>query len=431
MSLHRYCDGLRRRDFLASGLLSGMGLTLSGYLRMAAAGEVAESRARSAILVWLGGGPTHMDTFDLKPKAGAEYRGEVNPIATNVPGIEISEYLPKLAQTADKFMILRGLSHTLAAHELGTKYMSTGNRPIPSIEYPGYGSVVAKELSADPELPPNVAIPTTNQSAGFLGVQYAALQTNGVPQPGQPFKMRGLSLPGGVTVADLERRQRLLGDLDTGFKGFDQKNEVLSGLDRFSEQADSILSSSRARDAFDVSRESPDIASRFGSSPFGQSCLLATRLIEAGVRFTTVTFGGWDMHQNIFPNLKDIRLPSLDDGLSGLFHALSVKGMLSSTIVLVAGEFGRTPKINKNAGRDHWPRAMFSLLAGGGIKGGQVLGASDENGMGPAGDGYAPDDVAATFYHSLGIDFSKEYQTSSGRPIMIVRQGKVIQEAFA
>jgi hypothetical protein len=431
MATNQYCDGVRRRDFLKVGLLGGVGLSLADYLRLAHAGEVQATRATSAIFISLGGGPTHMDTFDLKPKAAAEYRGEFNPIQTNAPGVEISEHLPKLAQCADKFLLLRGVSHSLAAHELGTKYMNTGNRPLPSISFPGYGSVVAKEMPIAPDLPPNIAIPTTPQVAGYLGVEYAALQTNATPKPGQPFNVRGISLAGGVTVSEVERRQNLLKDLDGTFQGFEKDSELLNGLDRFSEQAQSIITSKRTREAFDVSRESPGISQAFGESAFGQSCLLATRLVEAGTRFVTVSFGGWDMHTNVFTNLKEKKLPELDMGLSALFNTLETKGLLKSTAVFVTGEFGRTPKINVRAGRDHWPRAMFVLLAGGGIRGGRVLGASDENGMGPADKAITPDDIAASFYHNLGIDHTKEYQTNIGRPVMIVRQGSVMKEIFA
>ncbi len=431
MASYLNCDGRTRRDVLKVGVLGAAGLSLGGYLRRTAQGEVRQAPAKAAIFVNLGGGPSHMDTFDLKPAAPSEQRGEFNPIATNVPGVELCEHLPKLAACADKFAILRGVSHTLAAHDLGTKYMITGNRPLPSLEFPGYGSVVAKELPSPPDLPAFVAIPTTAQRSGYLGVRYAAMQTNATPQPNVPFTVRGISIGRGVTVTEMERRQHLLTDLDTAFRGYESSNDLVDGLDEFSQQAQAIISSPRAREAFDTSRESPAIAEPFGGSPFGQSCLLACRLIESGVRFATVTFGGWDMHRKIFETLKNDRLAQLDAGLASLFNTLALKGLLDSTAVFVTGEFGRTPKINENAGRDHWPRAMFCLIAGGGFKGGQVIGASDERGMGPAGDPIAPDAIAASFYHALGIDYHKEYHTSTGRPVMIVRQGEIVPQLFA
>jgi hypothetical protein len=430
MATNSYCDGVRRRDFLKVGILGGAGLSLPAYFRLLTAGEVAPAKAKNAIFISLGGGPSHLDMFDLKPDAPAEFRGEFNPIKTNVEGIEICEHLPRLAQCADKYTILRGVSHTLAAHELGAKYMNTGNRPLPSLEFPGFGAVVSKELPGPSELPSFVAIPNTPQRAGYLGVQYAPLQTNATPAAGRPFSVRGISLSRGLTITEVEKRHELLRDLDTAFRGFESNDQLVQGLDEFGQQAHDIIGSPRAREAFDVSKENPALAETFGATPFGQSCLLACRLVEAGVRFVTVSLGGWDTHNNNFVQLKGGRLKVFDDGLAAMFTTLADRGLLDSTAVMATGEFGRTPKINQRAGRDHWPRAMFVLMAGGGMKGGQVIGASDEKGMGPASEAITPDQVAASFYHSLGIDYTKEYQTPSGRPVMIVREGGVIEKLF-
>ena len=432
MATNQYCDGIRRRDFLKVGALGVTGLSLADYLRLAGAGEVRKGQATAAIFINLGGGPSHMDTFDLKPDAPKEFRGEFNPIATNVPGIEVSEHLPKLARCADKFAILRGVSHSLAAHEFGTKYMNTGNRPIPSLTFPGYGSVVAKELASPPDLPPFVAVPNTPQVPGYLGVEYAPFSTTNAPVAGQPFTVRGISLGRGLTVEEIEKRRGLLKNLDTTFAGFESSSDLVNGLDRFSQRAYDIISSPKSRLAFDTSKESPSIAKLFNNSPISQSCLLASRLVESGVRFVSLASGGWDTHQQNFAKLKDTLLPNLDDALAGLFTALAQKGILETTTIFVTGEFGRTPKINVNAGRDHHARAMFVLLGGGGIKGGQVVGASDEKAMGPAsGDGITPDNVAATFYRTLGIDCQKEYRTNTGRPIAIARYGVPIPELLA
>lgn len=432
MSINRYCDGLQRRDFLKVGALTGLGLTLPNFLKMSQAGMVnPNGKAKAAIFVNLGGGPTHMDTFDLKPDAPAEYRGEFNPIKTNVPGMEISEHLPKLAKCADKYIILRGVSHTLAAHEFGTLYMNTGNRPIPSLDFPGYGAVVSKELPAPSDLPSFVAVPNTPQRAGYLGVQYAPLSTNSSPTMGKPYTVRGISLMGGVTVTEVEKRRNLLKDLDRTFAGFEQNEDLVKGLDTFGEQAHNIISSSRARDAFDISKEKPSVAQQYGNHAFGQSCLLATRLVESGVRFVSLSLGGWDTHNDNFNQLKNGKAGVLDDGLAALFTGLAERGLLESTAVMVTGEFGRTPKINVRAGRDHWARAMFVLLAGGGMRNGQVIGASDDKGMGPANEAITPDMIAASFYHSLGIDCQKEYKTPTGRPVMIVRDGRLIPGLFS
>lgn len=431
MTLHRTCDGVVRRDFLRAGVVGATACTLGNFLRWSHAGEVLPAKAQAAIFINLGGGPSHMDTFDLKPEAPEEYRGEFQPIDTNVPGLQISEHLPKLAQVADKFALLRGVSHTLAAHELGSQYVNTGNRPLPSLEFPGYGSVVVKELGGPRELPPYVAVPNTPAKPGYLGVRYAALSTGKSPKAGQPFGVRGISLQNGLTVEQFDRRQALLKDLDTTFRGYESNYDMLDGLDRFSQQAYEMISSPIARKAFDISQESPEFAASFGNSDFGQSCLLATRLVESGVRFVSLQHGGWDTHTDNWKRLKDKLLPPLDAGLSALFSGLQQRGLLSTTAVFVTGEFGRTPKINKQrTGRDHYPRAMFMLLAGGGIRGGQVLGASDDKGGAPLGDGFTPDDVAASFFTNLGIDPHQEYVTTTGRPVMLVRNGKVIPELF-
>ncbi len=426
------CNGVRRRDFLKAGVIGGTGLTLANYLKFASAGEVAsKATANAAIFINLTGGPTHMDTFDLKPEAKAEFRGEFNPIATAVPGIEISEYMPKLAQNMHLFTILRGVTHTLGAHELGTEYVNAGNRPLPSLEYPGYGAIVTKELGGNGNIPPNVAIPTSRQKTGYLGVQYAPLNTGATPKPGEMFSVRGLKLSGGLTIDAVEKRQALLSDLDKTFRGVEETNQLVRGLDKFGQQAHAMITSPKSREAFDVSKESPNFQKLFGETPFDQSCLLASRLIEAGTRFVTIELGGWDTHTDNWNQLKK-KSPPLDSGLSGLLQGLQLKGLLETTTVFVTGEFGRTPKINTTRnGRDHYPRCMFMLMAGGGITNGQVIGKSNADATLPDSKGFSPDDVAASLFHTLGISHQKEYHTDTGRPIMIVRDGHVIPELFA
>jgi hypothetical protein len=429
------CDGVRRRDFLKMGAVGGGALTLANFLRLQAAGAVRPSRAQAAIFISLQGGPSHVDTFDMKPEAPAEYRGSFSPIATQVPGLSICEHLPRLAGCADRYAVVRGVTHTLAAHHLGSQYVNTGNRPIASLEYPGYGAVVTRETWQPSDIPPFVAIPnSTYQRPGFLGVQYAPLNTEATPRAGRPFQVRGIGLTGGVTVPAVQRRHQLLGELDQTFQELADQEPLIRGLDKFSQQAHDMITSRRARRAFDVGQESPAFARKFGESPFGTSCLLAARLVESGVRFVSISNGGWDTHQENFTRLKDRLLPPLDEGLSALLLGLDEKGLLDSTIVFVTGEFGRTPKINNRStdgGRDHYPRCMFMLLAGGGIRGGQVVGASNDLATEPRDHGFSPDDIAATFYHSLGIDPSKEFHTDIGRPITLVRDGKIIRELLA
>ena len=435
MAIHRTCDGVVRRDFIRIGALGGSTLSLANYLRWSQAAEATAARPRgratAAIFVNLAGGPSHLDTFDMKPDAPAEYRGEFLPIETNVPGVQICEHLPKLARCMDKVALLRGITHSLAAHELGSQYVNTGNRPLPSLEFPSYGAVVARELGGPEELPLNVAIPRSPQGAGYLGVQYSALATGSTPRAGEPYAVRGISLGGGLTVTDVRRRQQLLEDLDHTFHALEKQSELVDGLDRFTEQAHTIITSPRAREAFNTALESPAFSEPFGETPFGQSCLLAVRLVEAGVPFITIQSGGWDTHNDNWTNLKTKQLPPFDEGLAALLTGLEQKGLLETTTVFVTGEFGRTPKINnERVGRDHYARAMFMLMAGGGVRGGQVIGASDAKGEGPDGVGRSPDDVAASFYHTLGIDPHKEYHTSTGRPVMIVRDGSIIRELF-
>jgi len=425
------CDGVNRRDFLRVGALAGIGMSLSRYLALAEAGELSTAKGKAAIFIRLAGGPSHLDTFDPKPDAPSDIRGEFKPISTNVPGIQISECLPKLAQVADKFAILRGVSHTLAAHELGSLYMNTGNRPLPSIAFPSYGAVVSKELGASPDMPAFAAIPSMGgNAAGYLGVEYGPLETGAVPRPGQPVKIRGLTL-NGITLEEIDRRQNLLQRYDTAFGQMAHEDQLLAGMDQFGRKAYAMMRSGKAREAFDMSKESQGITSLFADDSFSQSCLLASRLVESGVKFVTVQLGGWDTHSDNFNLLRNKVLPGFDAGLAGLFRALDSKGLLATTNVFVTGEFGRTPKINKNAGRDHYPRSMFCLLGGGGIKGGQVVGESDAKAEQPKDKPITPDDVAATFYTTMGIDPTKEYRTPGGRPVMIVRYGNVIKQLIA
>ncbi|MEC7408678.1 MAG: DUF1501 domain-containing protein [Planctomycetota bacterium] len=434
MQEHKTCDGMIRRDLLKVGALSLGGLTLPHYLALAGNGKIAAGRADRAIFIELPGGPSHLDTFDLKPNAPSEYRGAFNPIKTNVPGIEISEHLPRLSKVADKFCILRGVSHTLAAHRLGREYVNTGTKPIPALEYPSYGAVVSKERPVEPEIPNVVAVPRASQGPGFLGIRYAALETNSTPTPNTAFSVRGISLPEEIGVHEVNRRQQLLQKLDRRFADLQNSDQLLEGLDQFSSQAHSMITSSRARQAFDISQEPESFAQQFGDESFGQSCLLALRLVESGVRLVSVQLGGWDTHQDNFSKLKNTNLPKLDVGLSGLLSGLDQRGLLESTAVFVTGEFGRTPKINQRSaegGRDHYPRCMFMLMAGGGIRGGQVIGESDETASGPKHEAITPDDVAASFYHNLGIDPSTEFNSSTGRPITLVRDGSIIQQLFS
>ena len=415
---------ISRRQMLKAGVL-GSSLSLSNYLRLQAESGKQDD-GRSAILVFLGGGPSHQDTLDLKPDAPAEYRGQFRPISTTVPGIQICEHLPKLARRANKYAVLRGITHNLSDHGLGTRYVMTGNRPTPVIKYPLFGSVVSYEFPSAEDLPSFVSIDRPVEGPGYLGPEYGPLSTGEKPRYGQPFRVRGISLGEGMTVEKYKARRSLLSDIDTAYAGFEQLDDSVRGIDRFSEQAYNIISSPRARNAFNLTLEPDHEVERFGRHGFGQSMMLTSRLIEAGVRFVTVLLEGWDTHQDNFNRLGRELLPRLDQSLSALLDRLGASGLLDSTSILVTGEFGRTPKINGNAGRDHWARAMCSLMAGGATNCGQVIGKTDDKAQGPVGDSYTPDDLAASFLQNIGIDPNTEYEANVGRPITLIRNGRPI-----
>lgn len=420
---------LSRRQMLRVGTL-GTSLSLSSFLRLNAEQGLVDS-GRSAILVFLGGGPSHQDTFDMKPQAPIEYRGQFSPIRTSVPGVEICEHMPRLAKRAHKYAVVRGITHSLADHGLGTRYLMTGNLPTPVVTYPMYGSVVSREMPAPDELPSFVSIDRPVEGPGYLGAEYGPLSTGEKPRFGQPFRVRGITLDDRLTVDNYRMRHQLRNDLDTAFAGYEEMDDSVRGLDRFSEQAYRIISSPRSRNAFDLSLEPDREVDRFGRHEFGQSAMLATRLIEAGVRFVTVLLEGWDTHQDNFNTLGRELLPNFDQSFSAMLDRLDDQGLLSTTSILVTGEFGRTPKVNSNAGRDHWARAMCALMAGGSVSAGQVIGSTNDKAEAPEGDGFTPDDLAATFLQNIGINPKKEYEANIGRPITVIRNGTVIPKLLS
>jgi hypothetical protein len=427
-----YCDGIKRRDFLKAGALGSLGLSLANLLRLEALGA-SSSAGKNAIFIYLPGGQSHLDTWDLKPES-SEVKGEFSPIATNVPGIEISEHMPNLAKQADKYAILRSVHHTLAAHAPGQLYLRSGNKPLPSLEYPNYGSVIAKEFAAPVGIPPYVSLPVNRsnggvETAGYLGVAYSSFTVSGDPNADN-FSVRALSAPGGLTLERIESRISFMQGLDTAFRKVELKSQALDGMDKFYQQAYDILRSEAARQAFDIQSEKAELRDRYGRTPLGQACLLARRLVEVGVRCVSIDFGSWDTHRDNFNSLKTRLLPAYDAGVAALLEDLSERGLLENTVVWVTGEFGRTPKINANTGRDHWARAMSMIMAGGGIKGGQVIGKTNDKGEEPVELPYKPDDAAASFFHALGINPQTEYYTPTNRPVMLIRDGQPIRELF-
>ena len=430
-SAYRSCDGLSRRSFLRAGFLGLAGLTLADVLRLRAA-QGGAAKDTSVILIWKGGGPSHMDTWDPKPEAPAEYRGEFKPIPTNVPGIRVSEHLPLSARQMDKFSILRSVTHPDSGHESASHYLLTGYRPtndIPSNEVPSYGSIVAKERGPRRAgLPAYLAVPTPPRStaAAYLGVAYNPFAVGGDPNAAN-FSVKNLTLPNGVSMSRLDGRRNLLDSIDTLRRDSDQTG-MMDGLDAFTRKAFEMVVSPAAQKAFDIRQEPDTVRDLYGRNSLGQSMLLARRLVEAGVTFVTVNAGGWDTHANNFEALRTQKLPSFDAGWSALLQDMDVRGMLKNTLVLVWGEFGRTPRINKDAGRDHWPGAMSVVLAGGGLKHGQFVGASDAKAEYAKERPLGPEDVLATMYSVLGIDTNIEYVNEAERPIKILSSGEPIKE---
>jgi len=440
------CEGFHRRDFLKAGSAGLLGLSLADLLRAEAraasaipdAGAVssidpaspATPRARSVIMVWLAGGPATIDMWDPRPDAPDTIRGEFRPIDTSVPGLSFAEHLPRMAQVADRTTVIRSIHHTIAAHELGTQYMTTGNKPNPALVYPAMGSIGAMKLETPVGVPPYVSFQALRGGqaggAGYLGPAYNPFPVEA--GGGGRLRVRGVSLPKELTVTQLDDRKKLRDSFDQRFRAMEQGVDVAAGLDRFHAQALDILRNDKTQRAFQLETEPASVREAYGTTPFGQSALAARRLIEAGVRFVTVSLGGWDTHRDNFTALKTRLLPQVDKVLSTLIMDLDRRGLLDETIVYCAGEFGRTPKINKTAGRDHWARSMSVVVAGGGFERGYAHGTTQADGMAPETDPISPADLAATIFRQLGIDPHEELQTNNGRPMQIVRDGVVVPE---
>jgi hypothetical protein len=424
-------DVQNRRTFLRAGFLGLGGLTLAGALRAKAAGAV--SKDTSVILIWLGGGPSHIDMYDLKPDAPTEFRGEFKPIKTNVPGVEISEHLPLEAKLMDRMSIVRSGVHTNAGHGMGSHWMLTGY--VPTIEindnlHPSCGSVVAKMRGSNaPQVPPYVCLPTPPQSANaaYLGVAYNPFSPMGDPARGD-FTVRDLKLPQRVNLSRFRGRRELLRGLDSLHRDVDTLG-VAEGFDKFYAEAFDIITSKATRRAFDIHKEDERLRGKYGrTDSWGQSCLLARRLVEAGVTYVTVNMGGWDTHGNNFSELKARLLPRYDRCMAALVDDLAQRGLDKKVLVISYGEFGRTPRINSGAGRDHWPNAMSVLFAGGGLKMGQVVGSTDGKAEAPKTRPCSPGDILATMYHVLGIDHTHEFFDAAKRPLAVLPEGKPIAE---
>ncbi|HIA65437.1 TPA: DUF1501 domain-containing protein [Candidatus Poribacteria bacterium] len=426
------CANFHRRDFIKVGVLGTLGLSMTDLFQLEAMAksDQFQGKAKSVILIWLGGGPSHLDIWDLKPNAPEEIRGIFKPIKTNVPGIEICEHLPKIAQQMKKICLIRSMTSPEAAHERGTHYMMTGFRPLPGFAVPGYGSVVAELKGQTSALPPYIAIPSpiAYGGGGFLGSALDPFSLDGNPAS-KNFRVHNLVAPNEITRHRFDRRKTLRESVDATFKKYESGSSRAVAADEFYTAAYNLISSADARAAFDLSKENGKLRDAYRRDRFGQSCLLARRLVEAGVRFTTVDLGGWDNHSNIFSSLSG-RLSSFDQTVATLIHDLSDRGLLDSTLTLVMGEFGRTPVINRDGGRDHHSQVFSIMLAGGGIKGGQVIGSSDAYGEDPADLPVRPEDLSATIYHCLGIDYNQSLESPEGTRIVLSRGGKHIHQAL-
>ena len=442
MTIFRNCEGITRRNCLQLGLGGLVGAGLSPLLRGRALADVGVKRQQQAdacILVWLDGGPTHYETFDPKPEAPVEIRGEFGTTPTAVPGTHFSEHMVNLAGIFDKYSLIRSIRHDQGNHGAGNHYMMTGAPPRIPVGcgafvsfHPSLGSVVAKEVGAPDGLPPYFSMPSMSRSGGpnFLGANYAPFVVSNDPNRAG-FRVRDVALPDGVLHDRFSRRRELRSQLDQLPRWEDSAVADPSvTADEFYVQGYQLMESAQAQAAFRVETEEASLRDRYGRNSFGQRALLARRLVEAGVPFVTLYEGGWDHHTNIFDAISK-RIPPLESTIATLIQDLEDRGRLERTLVLVLGEFGRTPKVNDRGGRDHWSNAMSVMMAGGGTPGGQVVGATDRQGYSAVERVLSPERFVSTIYAKLGIDPGKIYITPDGRPVHLVSDDRPIEELMA
>jgi uncharacterized protein (DUF1501 family) len=431
------CTGLSRRDFLRVGGLSALGLSLPTFFRLqqqAAANDSASPPRRTSvncILLWMHGGPSHIDTFDPKPDAAAEIRGEFRTIPTAL-GVRVCEHLPLLARQMDKLSLIRGHDPMNGSHGHADHLMMSGHRVNPAMAFPCYGSVIARERGYRDGIFPfvqlgrNIDRRFNGGVAGFLGDQYNAFEVGDDPSSAS-FRVRDLSVPSEPEQTRLERRYAMLQELD-GYQRDIESAPTVRARDEFYQRAHALITSPRAKRAFDLTQEPAGVRDHYGRNALGQSCLLARRLIESGVHFVTVTDGGWDTHTNNFRSLADRLLPRLDRAYAALLQDLHQRGLLENTLVVWFGDFGRTPKVNPSAGRDHWSTAGVACMGGGGVRIGEVVGATNAQGEVVVDNPVRPQDIAATIYQALGIPLNTWYRAQDGRPIELVPTGRPVRQ---
>jgi uncharacterized protein (DUF1501 family) len=437
-----FCDGVTRRDFVRLGTVSlfGLGITLPDLLaaRAQATQQGQTPQDISLIFLFLHGGLSTIDTFDLKPDAPAEFRGEFRPVDTNVPGVRVCEHLPRLARQMDKVALIRSFRHHNSDHGRADHYLLTGYFPqagfnpglSPNNQRPAHGAIIARKLGPRGGVPPYVCLPRMHPSCGsaYLGPTYAPFVIDADPNA-PDFAVPDIVPPPSLAADRLQDRHALLQQLDRYRQAAEaQANQPALAVGEYQREAFNLMASPSARRAFDIHAEPDNLRDEYGRNSLGQSCLMARRLVEAGVRCVTIDHSNWDTHDNNFATLRGQLLPPLDAALAALFRDLADRGMLQTTLVVVSGEFGRTPRINNNAGRDHWGPAFTVAVGGGGIRGGRVVGATDARAERPAGSPHGPEDLAATIYHLLGINPAEEFYTPEGRPVPIVNNGRVIRE---
>ncbi|MBC7816422.1 MAG: DUF1501 domain-containing protein [Planctomycetaceae bacterium] len=429
MPFQHPCRGFTRRDVVQLGFLGLSSLTLPALLRAEQQNGGRSAKAKNVIFIWQQGGPPHQDMWDVKTQAPAEIRGEFNPIATNLPGYQICELMPKLAQQIHRLTILRGVNHHIPDHNPASMFMlGSGNPPSAAHKFPSWSAVVKKEMPEVAGIPTSVAIPvepSEGPGAGFLGSANQSFAIQADPND-KEFKARSMSLPPGIDPERYERRRALLRDTERSFDKLVERPDLLRGLDKFYDDAHQIILSPTTSAAFRIHEESDERRDRFGRNKLGQRLLLARRLIQSGVRFVTINEPvGWDTHADNFKRLRE-NLPVVDQAVSALLDDLAEHKMLDDTLVMMFGEFGRTPTINKQSGRDHWAKAMSIMLAGGGTPAGLVYGTTDRDAALVTDGSHSPADFACTIYSLLGIDPHKQYQTASGL-VPLVNGGQPIK----
>ena len=442
MTVKRLCNGVTRRDFIHVGTagIFGVGLTLPQILqaqqRAAARGEA--TRDVSLIFLFLHGGLSTIDAWDMKPNAPLEFRGEFAPIQTNVTGIQVCEHLPRSARHMDKFSLIRSFRHHNSDHGAADHYMFTGYFPVagfnptlsPNNQRPSLGSVIARKLGPRRGVPPYVCLPKLHPSGGpaYLGSSVAPFVIDADPNA-PSFSVPDIVPPPALAADRLDSRRELLRQLDRFQQSVEREaNQNARAVSDYQREAFNLMVSPAARRAFDLRAEPDRLRDEYGRNTLGQSCLMARRLVEAGVRCVTIDHSNWDTHDNNFATLRRELLPALDAGIAALFRDLADRGRLGNTLVLITGEFGRTPRINRNAGRDHWGPVFTVALGGGGIQGGRAIGTSDARAERPATNPHGPENLAATIYHLLGIDPTEEFHTPDGRPVALVNNGRVIRD---